>query len=90
MKLSCKEQFLAGKRSNVGVSHMQPQPAVYVRSANLMYMVLSLILLLLRNTEQPSFENFLKKNLNIFVAPKSKLCLQRLFYFICATPPSFL
>jgi len=37
MKLSCNEQFLTGKRSNVGVSHTWP--AVYMRSANSMYMV---------------------------------------------------
>jgi len=75
MKLSCNEQFLTGKGSNVGVSHTWP--AVYMRPANSMYKVLSLILLLLQNTERPNVENFLKINFNIFVAPRPKVCLQR-------------
>jgi len=60
MKLSCNEQFLTGKRSNVGVSHTRP--AVYMRPANSIYTVLSLVLLLLQNTDRPSVENFLKIN----------------------------
>jgi len=46
--------------------------------------------LVLQNTERPSVENFLKINFNIFVAPKPKVFLQRIFYFIFSTPPSSL